>query len=130
MGGPSSASPPPEQDSTANPIIPTLHSLDETSLAFIINHVFLPPELPSTSDRTPEHEVALIRVFKDCAETFAHQFEPQSNSRHAWDVIVRMLASAALLHDRGVVEEDQLEKQITNREVGGEHGNHFTSELI
>ena len=123
-------SPTPEMDSVASPNILNLHNLDKTSLTFITNHIFLPPKLPSKSDRTSEHEAALIRVFKDCAETFAHHFEPQSNARHAWDVIVRMLASTALLHDRGVVEEDQLDKQIANIDVGGEHSNHFTSELI
>jgi len=130
MGGLLGASPTPEMDSAASPNFPNLHSLDKTSLAFITNHVFLPPKLPSKSDRTPKLEAALIHVFKDCAQTFSNRFEPQSNSRHAWDVIVRMLASTALLHDRGVVEEDQLDKQIAGIKVGGEHSNHFTSNLI
>jgi len=101
-----------------------------TSLLFIINHVFLPPALPTKSDLTPMNEVSLIRVFKDCAETFARHFKPQSNSRHAWDVVSRMLAAAALLHDRGVVEEEPLDKQIADMGVGGEHSNLSASGLI
>lgn len=131
MGGLWSALPTPERDSAATPNnIPSLHSLDQTSLVFIINHIFLPPELPSKSDRAPEHEVSLIRVFKDCAEMFAQQFEPQTKSRHAWDVVSRMLAATALLHDRGIVEEDHLDKQIAGMEVGGEHNRLSTSKLI
>jgi len=130
MGGLWSALPTPERDSAPTPNIPSLHNLDKTSLLFIINHVFLPPALPAESDRTPEHEVSLIRVFKACAETFAHHFEEQSNSRRAWDVIVRMLAATALLHDRGIVEEEPLDKQIVDMGVGGEHSNLSTSELI
>ena len=119
-----------EGDSGPTPGIPRLQSLDETSLLFVINHVFLPPVLPTNSDRTPEHEFSLIRVFKDCAETFARYFKPQSNSRRAWDVISRMLAATALLHDRGIVEEDRLDKQIADMEAGGEHGSLPTSKLI
>jgi len=130
MGGLWSALPTPESDSAATLNIPSLHSLDQTSLVFIINHVFLPPELPSKSDRTPEHEVSLIRVFKDCAEKFSHQFEDQSKSRRAWDVISRMLAATALLHDRGIVEEDHLDEQIAGMKVGGEHSSLSTSKLI
>ena len=122
MGDPSSALLAPE--------IPILDSLHGSFLVFITNHLFLPPALPNESDRTPEHEASLIRIFKDCAETFAHHFEPQSNSRCAWDVITRMFAATALLHDRGTVEEDQLEKQIGDMEVGGEHSGPSTSKLI
>ena len=113
-----------------DPEIPILDNLDGAFLVFVINHLFLPPALPNESDRTPEHEASLIRIFKDCAETFAHHFEPQSNSRCAWDVITRMFAATALLHDRGTVEEDQLEKQIGDMGVGGEHSGPSTSKLI
>jgi len=123
MGGPS-------RNSAPTPNAPSLHILDETSLLFVINHVFLPPALPTTSDRTPEHEASLIRIFKDCAETFARHFELQSNSRRAWDVISRMLAATGLLHDRGIVAEEPLNKQIADMKVGGEHSNLSTSELI
>jgi hypothetical protein len=119
MEGPSSASTTPETDPVAIPDIPSLHSLDETSLTFIINHVFLPPKLPSSSDCTPEHEASLLRVFKDCAETFAHRLERQTNSCRAWDVVIRMLASMVDLHDRGIVEKDVLEKQLANMKAGG-----------
>jgi len=112
MGGPS-------RNSAPTPTIPSLlHSLDETSLRFVINHVFLPPALPTKSDRTPKHEGSLIRVFRDCAETFAR------HSRRAWDVISRML-----LCDWGV-EEDQLEKRINVMKVGGEHSSLSAPELI
>ena len=130
MGGPSSALLAPERDSALTPSIPSLHKLDKASLLYIVNHVFLPPALPSKSDRTPDHEASLIRVFKDCAETFASHFELQSNSRRAWNVISRMLEATALLHDRGIVEADQLEIQIADMEVGGEHSSLSTSELI
>jgi len=130
MGGPSSARLAPERDSDSTLKIPSLHGLDKASLLFVINHVFLPPALPAKSDRTPEHEASLIRVFKDCAEAFSHHFEEQSNSRRAWDVIVRMLAATTLLHERGIVEADRLDKQIDNMEVGGEHGSLSASELI
>jgi hypothetical protein len=125
MRGPSSALLPPERGSAPTPNVPSLHNLDETSLLFIINHVFLPPALPAKSDRTPEHEASLIRVFKDCAETFARRFELQGNSRRAWDVISRMLSATALLHDRGIVEEHLLNEQIAGMEVGGEHSSVF-----
>jgi len=130
MGGPSTALLASEGDSGPTPGIPCLQSLDETSLLFVINHVFLPPALPTKSDRTPEHEASLIRVFKDCAEKFARHFEPQSNSRRAWDVVSRMLAATALLHDRGIVEEEPLDKQIADMGLGGKHSNLSTPELI
>ena len=130
MGGLWSALPTLEMESVETPNIPSLHNLDQTSLLFIINHVFLPPALPSSCDRTPQHEASLIRVFKDCAEMFAHQFELRSTSRRAWDVISRMLAATALLHDRGIVEEDHLDKQIAKMEAGGEHSRLSTSRPI
>ena len=130
MEGPSSAPLAPEREFAATPNIPSLHSLDETSLVFITDHVFLPPALPSESDCTPKHEASLIRVFRDCAETFAGRFEAQSNSRRAWSVIARMFAATAALHDRGTIEEDQLEKQIAKMNVGGEHSSPSTSKLI
>jgi hypothetical protein len=121
MEGPLSALPAPERDSGATRNIPSLHSLDETSLTFIINHVFLHPKLPSKSDCTPEHEASLLRVFKDLAETFTGDLKPQSHSRRAWGVITQMLASTTLLHDRGTVENDLLEEHIASMNVGGEH---------
>jgi len=130
MDGPSSVPPTPEGDSGATPDVPSLQNLDESSLAFVINHVFLPPKLPSESDCTPEHEVSLIRVFKDCAETFAGRFEPQSNSRAAWDVTRRMLASMALLHDRGTIEEDPVNRQIAKMMIGGEQSGLTTSKFV
>ncbi len=130
MGDPSSALLAPEREFAATPNIPSLHTLDEPSLVFITNNVFLPPALPSESDRTPEHEASLIRVFRDCAKTFASRFESQSNSGRAWGVIARMFAATAVLHDRGTVEGDQLEKQIADMKVGGEHSSPSTSKLI
>jgi len=129
MGGPSTALLASKGDPGPTTGIPCLQSLDEASLLFVINHVFLPPALPTKSDRTPEHEASLIRVFKDCAEKFARHFKPQSNSRRAWDVILRMLAATALLHERGI-EEARLEKQINGMKVGGEHSSLSASELI
>jgi hypothetical protein len=128
MEGPSSVAPAPEKDSID---IPGLHNLNGASLVFIINHLFLPPKLPANSDCTPENEASLIRVFKDCAETFAHHLglDPQSNSRRAWDVITQMLASAALLHGRGTVEGDQLDQQMANMKVGGEQNGLATPKL-
>ena len=117
MEAPSSAPP-------ATPDIPSLQNLDETSLGFIIKHVFLPPKLPNESDRTPEHVASLIRVFKDCAEAFARHLDPQSDSRRAWDTVIHMLASMALLHNRGIIEETQLDKQIDTMKVGGEQWLH------
>jgi len=117
MEGPSA---PPAPENPENNSVATLN-IDKASLAFIINHVFLPPKLPANSDCTPEHEASLIRVFKDCAETFAGHLDSQSNSRRAWDVVTRMLASMASLHDRGVVEEDRLNKSMVNMNTGGKH---------
>ena len=129
MEGPSGAAPAPEKDTVNIPDFP-MHNLNEASLVFIINHVFLPPKLPANSDCTPENETSLIRVFKDCAETFARRFEDQSNSRRAWGVVTRMLASAALLHGRGAVEGDQLHKEIAKMEVGGEQNGLPTPRFI
>ena len=123
------ASPTLEKNSGATPnipSIPSLHTLDGASLAFIINHVFLPPKLPHDSDSTPELEASLIRVFKESAELFASHLahlEPQSNSRRAWDVVTRMLVSMASLHDYGIVEEDRLDKSLANMKAGGKHNN-------
>ena len=121
MDGPSSVPPAPN--------IPSLHNLDKSSLAFVINHVFLPPKLPSESDCTPKHEVSLIRVFKNCAETFARRFEPQSNSRTAWDATSRMLASMELLHGGGIIEEGPVNRQIAEMKVGGEQSGLTISRL-
>ena len=129
MEGPSSVAPAPEKDTVNTPDFPT-HNLNEESLVFIINHVFLPPKLPANSDCTSENEASLIRVFKDCAETFARRFEDQSNSRRAWDVVARMLASAVLLHGRGTVEGDQLDNEIAKMEVGGEQNGLPTPRFI
>lgn len=129
MQGLSKAPPAPENNSVA-PNIPSLHTLDKTSLAFIVNHVFLPPKLPNCSDCTPEHEASLIHVFKESAEMFASHLGPQSNSRRAWDVVTRMLASMASLHDLGIVEEDQLDESMDNMDAGGKHNNLSALKLI
>jgi hypothetical protein len=39
-------------------------------LEYIVNHVFLPPQLPQLNDTTPEVEVALTKLFHDALNSF------------------------------------------------------------
>jgi hypothetical protein len=88
-------------------------------LQYAIKHAFVPPRLPNRADSSPQVERALIRLVRDCAEGFKGRLEPKSGAQAGWEVICKMLATAAKLHD-GELTEDSVKTAITSLAPGGE----------
>lgn len=44
--------------------------IDPETLQYIVNHVFLPPQLPQASNENLDHETGLINVVLDAAKAF------------------------------------------------------------
>jgi hypothetical protein len=88
-------------------------------LHYAIKHIFVPPRLPSRADSTPQVESALTGLVRDCAESFKGHLEPESDAQAGWEVICKMLATAAKLHD-GELTVDSVKTAITSMAPGGE----------
>ncbi|KAG2341478.1 hypothetical protein BDR05DRAFT_1001591 [Suillus weaverae] len=65
------------------------HSTDQSSLEYIINHVFCPLKLPQASDHTLENDLALSQVVLDAAQAFSNQLP--SDKQQLWASSFKML---------------------------------------
>ena len=64
-------------------------SIDQSSLKYIINHVFLPLKLPQGNDYSLENDSALSQVVADAALDFMDQLP--SDKQLSWMSTVKML---------------------------------------
>lgn len=78
-------------------------------LDYAINHIFVPPRLPSRADGNPRLEASLLRLISDLAGAFTSRLEPESAPRVGWDIISKMLMASAKLH-----EDELTDKSINN----------------
>ena len=66
-------------------------------LTFIINHVFLPPQLPQDDDHSPQNLVALIRKCLNSLTLFQSVLPLEEQS--SWDPIVKLVNNLLLSRD-------------------------------
>jgi hypothetical protein len=98
----------------------TTPSKDEAEvLDYAIKHVFVPPRLPNGTDNSPQLESALLGFVRERAESFKDRLEPGSDAHAGWDMICRMLAAAAALHEAELTE-DSIETALAAMAPGGE----------
>lgn len=76
------------------------NSPDPKALDFMINHVFLPPQLPQEDDSDPEYLNTTIRAFRDSVACFLSA-EPGSapSVRPALDMLDRLLSTESAKGD-------------------------------
>ncbi|KAG2069011.1 hypothetical protein BDR04DRAFT_722981 [Suillus decipiens] len=65
------------------------HSTNESSLEYIINHVFCPLKLPQASDHTIENDLALSQAVLDAAQAFNDKLP--SDEQQLWTSSFKML---------------------------------------
>ena len=87
-------------------------------LKYVINHIFVPPRLPNRADGTPTLEAALLSLVSDLARAFTSRLESKSTPRVGWEVISKMLSTAAELHEDELTE-DSINAALTSMEPGG-----------
>jgi len=88
------------------------------SLAFIINHVFLPPKLPQKSEvDAGEHHSALLRLCVRAAEEYQHLVSWEI--QEVWEPAVRMLMNFSRLDNPNALDAAAFKKTVLGMKPGG-----------
>ncbi|KAG2137478.1 hypothetical protein DEU56DRAFT_736818 [Suillus clintonianus] len=83
---------------------------DQSSLQYLINHVFLPLKLPQRSDHSLENELALSQAVFDAALAFSDQLP--SDESLLWTSILKMLRNLKDSIRFSVMSAKEVESQI------------------
>ncbi|KAG1876981.1 hypothetical protein C8R48DRAFT_759262 [Suillus tomentosus] len=83
---------------------------DQSSLEYIINHVFFPLKLPQGSDQSLENDLALSEAVFDAAITFSDQLP--SDKLRLWTNILKMLNNLKDSIRFSVMSAEEVEHQI------------------
>ena len=95
---------------------PDREPLPLKDLLYILNHVFLPPELPQEDDTATECDVALCHwVYQASLEFTGFLSQPQ---KLRWPIVRKMLKT--LLKTTQALNKDELTKSILLLEDGGQ----------
>jgi hypothetical protein len=86
-------------------------------LQYIVNHIFLPPELPQKDDHNPENDRALCRELCQSACNF-YGLLP-SDGRTRWDPIIEMLQCLCDFHELDVLSKDCVKSAMERMQPGG-----------
>jgi hypothetical protein len=86
-------------------------------LGYIINHIFLPPELPQQYDHDLDNDCALCDVILTSAMTYRQSLPLDEQIR--WDPIVKMLQSLYKFHDSDVFSKDSINEAVREMQPGG-----------
>ena len=85
---------------------------------YIVNHVFLPPELPQDDDSDPKKDTALITVMLAAMKSFLDFCPPQEH--HIWKAHVQMLEAMLDIQDQaGGLLALKLQRRIRDLNDGG-----------
>ncbi|KAG1894568.1 uncharacterized protein F5891DRAFT_1255076 [Suillus fuscotomentosus] len=90
-------------------------SEDQSSLEYIINHVFLPLKLPQGSDQSLENDLVLSEAVFDAAITFSDQLP--SDKLRLWTNILKMLNNLKDSIRSSVMSAEEVEHQINTMET-------------
>ncbi|KAG0694891.1 hypothetical protein DFH29DRAFT_297800 [Suillus ampliporus] len=86
------------------------HSIDQSSLEYIINHVFCPLKLPQGRDYSLENNLALSQAVLDAAEEFSHRLP--SDKQLLRNSSLKMLRSLKDSIRFSVMSAEEVESQI------------------
>lgn len=95
-------------------------AIEVDSLAFIINHVFLPPKLPQRSEIDAGehlHNSTLLRLCVRAAEGY-QQLAPWE-VQEAWEHAVKMLMNFSLLDNSNALDAGAFKKVVLDMKLGG-----------
>lgn len=81
----------------------------ENLLNYAINHIFLPPRLPNSSDHSPDLEAGIIALVREFADNFAQLEDVQFTD---WVTVTKMLASMSRVHDGRAMSEGPSPKRL------------------
>ncbi|RDB23567.1 hypothetical protein Hypma_009273 [Hypsizygus marmoreus] len=90
--------------------------MDDETLRYIINHLFLPVRLPDKDDHTIEKDLAICDVVIDKAEEFAKLFGTDFSDR--WRPITKMLKDLRSLQSSSAWEEKAVLHAVTGLKPG------------
>ena len=85
-------------------------STDQSSLIYIINHVFLPLKLPQGNDHSLENDLALSQAVVDTALNYMHQVP--SDKQLSWMSNVKMLRNLKDSIRFNVLSANEIKSQI------------------
>ncbi|KAG2039123.1 hypothetical protein BDR03DRAFT_1090824 [Suillus americanus] len=87
------------------------HPTDQSSLEYIINHVFLPLKLPQGSDHSFENELALSQAVFDAALVFSDELLP--DEQWLWTSSLKMLRNLKDSVRFSTMSTEEVESQIS-----------------
>jgi hypothetical protein len=100
--------------------------LTVAELTYIINHVFLPPNLPDEYDAgDPKNDAALLKCVFDAAQKFCGVLE-RSDTDEAlsalsiWTIILAMLEKVASLHAQPHLVKGDIVMALRQMQVNGQ----------
>ena len=108
--------------------------IESTSLAFIINHLFLPPKLPQQADSdVAGNNSALLKVCVHVAESYQHEIESldgsgskkSSEMKDKWEPVARMLRNFASLENYNSLDADAFKQMVLAMKTDGELWNNW-----
>lgn len=70
--------------------------LSKEEALYLVNHIFLPPQLPKKSDYQPKHEEILLNNILESVESF--QRLAPADQQNAVDAVATMLRGMRALH--------------------------------
>lgn len=98
---------------------------EDEDLKYILEHVFLPPQLPQEHDRdTHRKDLRLLEYVINTAETFSNTLaksvsSSDSREARAWGIIQRMLKATRRLYAGGSIIQDALKAALGHMNVDG-----------
>lgn len=105
-----------------SPVDPT--AMKEIDLKYIIDHLFLPPELPQEHDKDNRRkESVLIEVVEQTATRFATLLptliDGAPDYLKVWETVLKMLKSTYLIYTEGYIDRNKLQIALEEMEVNG-----------
>ena len=89
-----------------------------TSLYYAVTHVFLPVNLPKSSDYTPENEHSLAYAVCAAAHDYGTHICGPSEQAH-WQRITKMLDNLQASFQSVYMDNDQVVSQLRGMQTGG-----------
>lgn len=84
---------------------------------YIVNHIFLPPQLPQEDDFDIVKEHALCKLVEDCAEEYAGRLPPGQRPR--WNRMTKMLKNLRISQVSISLTKECVNQAISEMKHGG-----------
>ena len=82
-------------------------------LTYIINHVFLPPELPHEDDSDPLKDIALVSTLLAAVKSFQEYSPPHPREHWKWLPCTKMLEDMLEMQDQfGGLDAKKLQQKL------------------